>query len=352
MSRTTLANTKWFFTSPLQLPQTAFLHNPLSVNFISGGIKWQSMYVGDESEGVLEYGSTTVYSNNAWTATTYRTVYFVDGVDIDDQDLIMFIEQSATEIPIETKLVNATALDSNLGAIATAIRSKTGDSSTIQYPDGFITQIGSISASKPEETKTVELSMASGNQTITPTSGSVLTSVTVNKPATMLPENIKDGVNIGGVIGTLSGGGGGIDNFTVNDTFHTFRGIILLFITDGTMGASHTFSITITHSNESKTITFDNSGTNHYLCFVGDGTNSVSGNITINVTSNYTDSDLKPTYSYVNIYESNYYVREAHGTAQSSRTDGTGSVNIPYYIGDNSYYNYILINGAMDTTEG
>lgn len=55
----------------------------------------------------------------------------------------------------------------------------------------------------PTEEKTVDLAMASGNQTITPTSGKVISQVIVKKPATMLPENIKKNVNIGGVTGTL-----------------------------------------------------------------------------------------------------------------------------------------------------
>lgn len=62
---------------------------------------------------------------------------------------------------------------------------------------------GTLEAKKDEEAKTVDLAMASGNQTITPTSGKVLSQVVVKKPATMLPENIKKDVNIGGVTGTL-----------------------------------------------------------------------------------------------------------------------------------------------------
>lgn len=45
--------------------------------------------------------------------------------------------------------------------------------------------------------------MASGNQTVSASSGKWMTSVTVNKPATLLPENIKKDVNIGGVVGTM-----------------------------------------------------------------------------------------------------------------------------------------------------
>lgn len=62
---------------------------------------------------------------------------------------------------------------------------------------------GTLEAKKEEEAKTVDLNMASGNQTITPTSGKTLSKVVVKKPATMLPENIKKDVNIGGVTGTL-----------------------------------------------------------------------------------------------------------------------------------------------------
>jgi hypothetical protein len=70
----------------------------------------------------------------------------------------------------------------------------------------------------PTEEKTVDLAMASGNQTITPTSGKVLSQVVVKKPATMLPENIKKNVNIGGVTGTLESGGGGELNIAYGDT--------------------------------------------------------------------------------------------------------------------------------------
>lgn len=66
-----------------------------------------------------------------------------------------------------------------------------------------------VVAAVPTEAKTVELSMPSGNQTVSPSSGKFLSAVTVKKPATMLPENIKSGVNIGGVVGTLESGGGG-----------------------------------------------------------------------------------------------------------------------------------------------
>ena len=56
---------------------------------------------------------------------------------------------------------------------------------------------------KPEETKTVALNMSGGDMVIVPTSGSVLTQVTVQKPSTLVAANIKEGVSIGGVPGSL-----------------------------------------------------------------------------------------------------------------------------------------------------
>ena len=61
-------------------------------------------------------------------------------------------------------------------------------------------------AAVPAETKTLALSMANGNQVISRSSTKYLSTVTVQKPATLLPENIKSGVNIGGVVGTLESG--------------------------------------------------------------------------------------------------------------------------------------------------
>ena len=52
-----------------------------------------------------------------------------------------------------------------------------------------------------EETKTVTPNFANGNEVVTPTSGKVLTQVTVVKDSDLVPENIVKGVNIFGVVG-------------------------------------------------------------------------------------------------------------------------------------------------------
>lgn len=69
------------------------------------------------------------------------------------------------------------------------------------------TYAGSEEPAKPEEEKTVELSLAGGNQVVTPSTGKVLSKVTIEKPVTLIADNIKQGVTIAGVTGTHSGGG-------------------------------------------------------------------------------------------------------------------------------------------------
>lgn len=127
-----------------------------------------------------------------------------------------------------------------LTGVAGAIRTKKGTTALIN-PQDFESEIGSIDTAKPEqnktltvtengtqtvkpdtgkvlsnvtvitnvpatptEEKTVDLAMVSGNQVVTPASGKHLTKVTITKPATLAAGNIKSGVNIGGVTGTLS----------------------------------------------------------------------------------------------------------------------------------------------------
>ena len=54
------------------------------------------------------------------------------------------------------------------------------------------------------ETPTVNLSLASGNQTVNASSGKYIKSLTIKKPSTLIASNIKSGVNIAGVNGNLS----------------------------------------------------------------------------------------------------------------------------------------------------
>ena len=68
--------------------------------------------------------------------------------------------------------------------------------------DGFAEVDARVTA-KLEEEQNVTLSMAGGSQIVTPTSTDrTMSKVMIIKPSSLIPENIKDGVNIGGVRGT------------------------------------------------------------------------------------------------------------------------------------------------------
>lgn len=59
------------------------------------------------------------------------------------------------------------------------------------------------------EEVTLDLAMADGDQVIVPSAdGKVISRVTVKKPETLVPENIAEDVEIGGVVGTYQGGAG------------------------------------------------------------------------------------------------------------------------------------------------
>lgn len=54
---------------------------------------------------------------------------------------------------------------------------------------------------------TVALDFSEGDMEVTPEDGAVLSKVNIPMPETLIPENIAEGVDIAGVIGTLVGGG-------------------------------------------------------------------------------------------------------------------------------------------------
>jgi uncharacterized repeat protein (TIGR02543 family) len=93
----------------------------------------------------------------------------------------------------------------NLGTlftgIANAIRSKDGTSGNIRDLD-FDDRISVLPSPKEEETKTVTPNFSSGNVDVTPTSGKVLSQVTINKDSNLVASNIKKDVTVHGITGT------------------------------------------------------------------------------------------------------------------------------------------------------
>lgn len=111
MSLSTLENTKWElgatpdFTSITETVEFA-------VNFKSNGEFFSSVSVvvaeeEGEDEGddptitkTLTYGDKAIYDGSADFPAEYRVVSFIDGEDIDDSDLIAFMEAFAVRLDI------------------------------------------------------------------------------------------------------------------------------------------------------------------------------------------------------------------------------------------------------------
>lgn len=95
--------------------------------------------------------------------------------------------------------------DINVIPVLEDVEATSNNADGITPSDGYA-GIGKVIVNVPipeSEEKTVDLNMASGNQVISPSTNKVMSKVTVNKPATLLSQNIKKGVGIGGVVGTL-----------------------------------------------------------------------------------------------------------------------------------------------------
>ena len=102
------------------------------------------------------------------------------------------------------------ALTDKLTAIADAIREKTGktDSMTLEQ---MPTEIAGISVGVDVtliDNIDIVPNFANGNQVVAAQEGYAVKGATILKPATLIPENIAEGVEIAGVVGTHAGGGG------------------------------------------------------------------------------------------------------------------------------------------------
>lgn len=80
---------------------------------------------------------------------------------------------------------------------------------TVEPDEGYdgLSEVTVNVPATPTETKTVEPNFSNGSEVLTPTEGKVFSSVTLTKPATLLPENIKKGVIICGIEGTYEAAG-------------------------------------------------------------------------------------------------------------------------------------------------
>ena len=112
-------------------------------------------------------------------------------------------------------------IKTNLGNAYTKLATKGATIPAHKNMENLENAIDSVAVAKEEQAKTVELSMASGNQVVTPDQNKALSQVTITKPATLTAGNIKKDVNIGGVVGTLEEGITPTGNINITDTNQT-----------------------------------------------------------------------------------------------------------------------------------
>lgn len=99
-------------------------------------------------------------------------------------------------------------LEKRKAELVTTLNNKGVAATNDESLETLVPKVNNIQGAKTEQSKTIILSMASGNQTVTPDSGKVLNKVIITKPDTLIPENIKKGVTICGVTGTLESSSG------------------------------------------------------------------------------------------------------------------------------------------------
>lgn len=134
----------------------------------------------------------------------------------------------------------ANVLGELFGDIASAIREKTGDEEKMK-PAQFPVKIREIEGSAETEATSVDANFTVGDMVIQPSEGKLLEMVTVKKPADLIPENIKLGVDIAGIIGSLvSGGSGdsGSDSPSDNDQLQ-IKDIVLETDDSGSVAVNH-----------------------------------------------------------------------------------------------------------------
>lgn len=92
---------------------------------------------------------------------------------------------------------------------------------TLDTPEGEELTIGINN----EVEKSVDLDFSNGNMIVVPEGDDVFSKVEIQKPENLIPDNIAEGVDIAGIIGTLVAGGGGGDHTL---TFKSENGTMVL----------------------------------------------------------------------------------------------------------------------------
>lgn len=164
---------------------------------------------------------TRVSAGGGETVSTYQTLVVESQIAVPSGYYGIAIASNGTTLADISSYQYLAVKKATLGNTYTP---KTTSQTVYAKGEGWVKTSDSIAtiSAIPTETKSVALSMASGNQTISATSDKYMTSVTVTKPSTLIASNIKSGVNIAGVTGTYTAPAAtinsqvvGLFNFTV-----------------------------------------------------------------------------------------------------------------------------------------
>lgn len=222
----------WDFTEPLStpIPQGASVrlkYNDFGPNF-SSGAGFKVYLVSDSGTTQLIAGPSAYESaNGPHTSSSITSNFVATKIKVEKSsgagETVSTYQLLAVEVYVNVPSgyygVTAASGGSTLADISSyqymAVKKATlGDEYTPSTSsqsvkvsgEGWVKTSDTVATINPisTETQTVTLSLASGNQTVHANSGKYMTSVTINKPSTLVAGNIKSGVNIAGVTGTYS----------------------------------------------------------------------------------------------------------------------------------------------------
>lgn len=152
----------------------------------------------------------------------YGTVFASDTADTHTVRIFQKVRSDAEKVTVALSMADGdqVIVPSEEGKVLTQV--------TVTKPETLVPEnvrsgidVGGVVGSFLGDTEeaTVELNFTNGTQTVEPSAaGKVLSAVNILKPDTLLPENIAEGIDIAGIIGTFAGGGGGENriDYTLN----------------------------------------------------------------------------------------------------------------------------------------
>lgn len=143
----------------------------------------------------------------------YEGVNKVALTDVDGNDVIFSEGELMEGLEIDLNMSSGDqtveAPEGYLVKSATINKPETLRPENIQQGVDIAGVVGTLETSIPAET-TIEPDFSEGDMVVIPEDGTLYSKVTIPTPDTLIPENIADGINIAGIIGALTAGGSNV----------------------------------------------------------------------------------------------------------------------------------------------